>query len=184
LKKIVHKVFSAVTAGIMLLTSASFPVMAEEDTMPDFSGLGAVGTLTEEQTMMASKCIFKALENHEQVVTFDLTGELITPSIEVMDSLGDLFGTIASQYEVGILANRHNLGIHITTTDENVAYVKGVTIDYQVEEDYETIYAEPIDKLDDISEQVHDDWSPVEKALFLHDYLAVHYNYRATAFTN
>ena len=96
---------------------------------------------------------------------------------EVMNSLRNLFGTIASQHEEGILANRHNIGIRITMTDKNVACVKGVIIDYQVEADYDTIYAEIIDKLDAISEQIHDDWSPVEKALFLHDYLAVHYNY-------
>ncbi len=174
--KKMNKVFSTVTAMVMLSGSASFPAMAKENTIPDFSSLGAVGVLTEEQTVMAAQSIYEGLESHKKVAVFNFGDNTITPSTEAFESLGDLFGAIASQYEVGILANRHSLGICLATY-QNTPYISGVNIAYQVEDNYDTIYAQTIAQLDDISAQVHEEWSPVEKALFLHDYIAVQYNY-------
>ncbi|MBR2088553.1 MAG: hypothetical protein IJ906_15800 [Oscillospiraceae bacterium] len=180
---VMKRLTAMLLSGCMLAAqTAAIPTYAAETDMPDFSGLGAIGTLTAAQTQAVAESIYTAVKNHQSVAALSTkSGEFIPAKSENMDSIMSVFATVIGGYDVGILTIKNQISTRMSRSSKIGNYISGVNIFYLVSDtSYSATYKAMLGKLDAISAQVQDDWSPVEKALFLHDYIAVHYNYDYT----
>lgn len=179
LHEAIRKLTAAAAAGAMLASGAMLLPAGAAETVPDFSALGAVGCLTETQTRSAAESIYAALSDHaEQAVLSTSSGALIEAGTEEMDSLMQVFATVVGGCDAGILTNKNSINVQMAYSPRKGNYIYGVEIFYLVDDaGYAAAYSKAISQLDAISAQVNPDWSPVEKALFLHEYIAVHYDY-------
>ena len=178
LLKVLRKTLAAAAAGAMLLSSVSL-LPADATDMPDFSALGAVGCLTETQTESAAERIYTALCNHAgKAELSSSTGTIVQAGTEEMDSLMLVFATVVGTYEQGILTNKNSISLQMAYSSRKGSYIKSIVI-YDLVDDasYDAAYRKTVGQLDAISNQVDPAWSDVEKALFLHEYIAVHYDY-------
>lgn len=165
------------SAAVLMMHAAILPVQAEGT--PDFSYLGAVGNLTEAQTQAVAEAVYASLAGHQATVELSREPDtFVQPDDASLEALHDIFATVAASTDAGILAVKNSISFQVGVSRSVGACVKSVTIYYQVDDaSYDAAYADAIAKVDAISAQVQDDWSDVEKALFFHDYLAVHYEY-------
>jgi hypothetical protein len=100
-----------------------------------------------------------------------------------MNSILCVFATVVGGWDVGILTIKNQISTQMSRSKDLGAFISGVNIYYLIDDDsYDATYKAVFKKLDAITAQVHDDWSPVEKALFLHDYMAIHFNYDYTEY--
>ncbi|MCR4643804.1 MAG: hypothetical protein K5695_00140 [Oscillospiraceae bacterium] len=179
MRNLFTKCMAALAAGAMIaLQLAVFPASADNDTTndttdttPDLSSFGAVGDLTEEQSTSVAKAIYQALEQHAAYINIrDLR---IDSTMVNMYSIHKIYNTIVNGWEVGILAKRED-----TTYSMASDYIEAIKLFYQVDDDeYDATYASVISELDTICAGIDPAWSDPEKALYLHEYLAVHYDY-------
>lgn len=178
LQKVLRKALAAAAAGVMLLSSAAL-LPADAADMPDFSALGAVGCLTEAQTTSAAERIYTALCNHAGTAELSSsTGTIVKAGTEEMDSLMLVFATVVGGYEQGILTNKNSISLQMAYSSRKGSYIKSIVIyDLVDAASYDAAYRKAVGQLDAISQQVDPAWSDVEKALFLHEYIAVHYDY-------
>ena len=176
MRNLFTKCMAALAAGAMIaLQLAVFPASADNDmtndTTPDFSSFGAVGDLTEEQTLAVSEALYKALEQHASYI--DIKNIQIDSTMVNMYSIHKIYNTIVNGWEVGILAKRED-----TTYAMGSNYIEAIKLFYQVDDnDYDAEYAAITAELDTICAGVDPAWSDPEKALYLHEYIAVHYDY-------
>ncbi|MBP0972515.1 MAG: hypothetical protein J5851_01255 [Oscillospiraceae bacterium] len=169
----------AAAAACAMLAPACALLPADAAEVPDFSGLGAVGCLTEAQTCAAAESIYKALESHADVANLSTsTDAYVKAGTEQMDSLMNVFATVVGGYDAGVLTNKNSISLKMAYSPRRGNYISGIVIYYLVDDAvYSKTYNNMIDRLDAISAQVDPAWSDVEKALFLHEYIAVHYDY-------
>ena len=174
-------------AVAVVMAVSSIPFMAipteakSESEMPDFSYLGAVGTLTEYQTQVVAERIYTALEQHSNSVDVTCSEPILYEdgNMDNPESIRDVYLSIITNYDIGILAAPYGLGCqpryNSTTRNFELSEFK---FTYLVDDsDYEDTYTLVSAQLDDISALVNDDWSDVEKALFLHEYITMHFSY-------
>ncbi|MBR3629666.1 MAG: hypothetical protein IKN55_04250, partial [Oscillospiraceae bacterium] len=174
MRNLFTKAMAAIAAAaVAALQFAAMPAVAEKHAVPDFTSLGAVGTLTAEQSAAVAGAIYQGLAQHADSVDFTgLEMEPIAPTTDNMYSIHKIYNTVANGWEVGILAKR-----------EDTSYAMGASImrmrlTYWADNaNYAEEYAAVTAELDTICEGVDPAWSAVEKALYLHEYLSVHFDY-------
>ena len=156
--------------------AAESTVSAMPDTdssVPDFSCFGAVGTLTEEESRKTAEAVYRALQAHSTQVSLKGIGIDLTN-----DNANDIYHicyTVMGGWDVGILAVKNKISYN--------TYFDRVNLNYRFEGDeYDAQYAAYSQKLDDILSGVKPEWSDVEKALYLHDYISIYYDYDSEAF--
>lgn len=177
-----NRCFAAVAVLALTIVQVAFLPQrrASASDIPDFSFLGAVGTLTEAQTLAAAESIYESLAAHSDYASFELEDgsfPVITPTTENLDSLMAVFTTIIGNWDVGILAKKNSSNCIVEKSDDG-GKVKGMAIYYLTDdESYDEVYANVIEQLDCITAGVDPSWSAPEKALYLHEYLALHYDY-------
>ncbi|MBR3630920.1 MAG: hypothetical protein IKN55_10705 [Oscillospiraceae bacterium] len=178
LQKWLRKGIAAASAGALLLSGAAL-LPAGAASVPDFSSLGAVGCLTEAQTKSAAERIYAAVSSHAATAELSTgSGLLVSAGTEEMDSLMQVFATVVGGFEEGILTNKNSISLQMANSSRKGNYIKSIVIYYLVDDaSYSKAYSKAVGQLDAISEQVNPAWSDVEKALFLHEYIAVHYDY-------
>ena len=149
-------------------------VQAETDAdTPDFSCIGAVGTLSAAEAQNVAKTVYQSIQAHLPEVSFkeagfDLTGQNIN------DVIG-IYRTVISCWDAGILAINNDISYN--------TYYDIITLNYRFGDDeYDAQLAAYSGMLDEILSGVRDTWTDVEKALYLHDYLAVNYDYDYDAY--
>ncbi|HAJ97573.1 MAG TPA: hypothetical protein DCO72_07540 [Ruminococcus sp.] len=153
------------------------PVQAETE-YPDFSYLGAVGSLSEYQTQFVAESIYNALENHSTGADLSCS-EPIFETVDNIDAVRSIYATLITSYEIGMLASKSGLGYQAqyNQTTKNFEMSK-FKFSYIVSDSkYNKTYANVVSQLDEISALVNDDWSDIEKALFLHEYITMHFCY-------
>ncbi len=168
-------------AALMSLAPVSAIPASAVSSTPDFSYLGAVGTLTEKQTKKVAESIYEAIQEHSDIATFNISGRSgkIEMTTDNMQSIRMVYMTIISEYDFAILAGK--ISLSYGQVDGN--YIGAIQFSYYVDDaEYDTVYQELQNQLDEISALVLDEWSDVEKALFLHDYLAYHYDFDHTEY--
>ncbi len=142
-------------------------------TMPDFSYIGPIGKLTSEQTRKAAETVYDAIYFHKNDIDFKTCGIRMTP--ENSDSLISIYRHVAACYDVGLLVKKGTISYIPSSSIINLSYL------YSGNE-YEKMYMEYSAKLDDILSGVDYSWSDVEKALYLHDYISVRFDYDYPAY--
>lgn len=168
-------------------TDAADPTETSEDAtdtsettdpaLPDFSYLGAVGSLSQEQTLMIAERIYSALVNHETKVAFDTEHYEHIQKDRDLTALSQIFYTILYSTRYGILTNQ-GFSYTYAMPSNRPYYITGMTINYAVPDMmYDDALIDAEQKMDEILANVNPEWSVPEKALYLHDYLCVHFNY-------
>jgi len=178
---LIKKVAAISCAFLLGLTTIPAVPTEAANSMPDFSCLGAVGTLTETQTISVAESIYKAMTEHSNVATFDSSSrsKRISITTDNMESIRMIYHVLISEYEVGILAKK----VSLNYGRANGYYIGTMRFGYYVDDsDYDATYKTVMNQLDEISALVLDEWSDEEKALFLHDYLAYHYDFDQTEY--
>ena len=164
---------AGVLAAAMALLQMPAGMQAQAGTRPDFSSLGAVGDFTEAETAQIAGAIYDGLAAHRTSVTLD--GDDMPDIAQSQRSdVVSIYQAVVGGWDAGILAVKNTMWT--TVSRKKLGCVGGIQIAYLVTEDYEQTYADTIAQLDAITAGVHSDWTDTEKALYLHEYMAVHYN--------
>lgn len=178
MRRIFLKGLAGVTTVAMVLLQMPLLSLGAADNVPDFSVLGAVGSLSEEQTQCVAQSIYKGLSEHAASVRFDYSRVgFIAPTEENLDALMDIYVTVVGGWDVGILAVKNHASYSVASY-AGTGYIAGMGLLYLVDDAvYDAEYASLMEQLDTITAGVDPAWSAPEKALYLHEYLAVHYDY-------
>ncbi len=154
------------------------PVHAEVNTIPDFSYLGAVGSLNLEETQEIATEIYQCIANHEEAVMIDVGVKNF--SLDRIQEIMNIYRTIVSTWDIGILTSRRVVTYQVSNT--GLIRIKPNYLENN--DNYHTVYQNMMEKIDEIVSGVNENWSDAEKALYLHDYIAVHYDYDYTNYTD
>ena len=141
--------------------------------MPDFSYIGEISGMTAEQTKKAAEVVYEALYSHSSTVDFRNKGIKMTSANT--DSLISIYRHVAACYDVGMLAKKGTITYLPSSSTINLSYLFSGS-------EYTEQYNAYMAKLDDILSGVDDSWSDEEKALYIHDYLAVSFDYDYPAY--
>lgn len=145
--------------------------------MPDYSRLGAIGTFSQAMTQELAERIYLGMYHHDASV--DLTtlesGRVLFETDK--ESLKNLFYTVAYSTRYGVLVDLH-MHYHYVQSYVEPWYLSDLTLTYSVPDMvYDAAFEDVEEKIDAILALVDPTWSDPEKALFLHDYFCIHYNY-------
>ncbi len=187
MKKLLTKMLAVASAIAVSMTANTWKALkTKADEIPDFSYFGTVGTLTEVQTTVVAESFYEAFQNHSTVAEFDFQNEAdkIDMSIEAMESVQMIYDALTHEYDTGILAVKKRIQCGVESSIDNFSnYLGSAGFSYYVgDEGNDSIFTALMGQLDEISALVLDEWSDVEKALFLHDYLAYHYDFDNTVY--
>ena len=172
----------AVSASMgLLLTQASLlPAGAASKESFDFSYLGAVGDFTEEQTQNIAKQIYDGLSAHQSAITVgDSTDNYIHSSESDMESVMTIYRGVISGWDVGILASRRTISYQVPRKGS-----MKIVPSYLETDNYNAVYQDLMNQIDEIVSGVNENWSDAEKALYLHEYMAVHFDYDHDEYTD
>ncbi len=156
-------------AGLLAAQCALFPANAEQNSVPDFSYMGAVGNYTAAQTQTLAQEIYDGLANHESVITLSVKWN----SMFDWQSISDIYRAVLAGWDVGVLTSRVSGGFDVSRRN----YIQIVPAYLVEDSEYDAVYADMTEKINSITANVSPDWSDAEKALYLHEYMAVAYNY-------
>ncbi len=125
-----HRIFFKVLVGTaaMAMTLLQMPLLPSKaaDSVPDFSVLGAVGSLSEEQTQCVAQSIYKGLSEHAASVRFDYSKVgFIAPTEENLDALMDIYVTVVGGWDVGILAVKNHASYSVASY-AGTGYIAGM----------------------------------------------------------
>ncbi|MBR1459097.1 MAG: hypothetical protein IJ595_06925 [Oscillospiraceae bacterium] len=173
---ILRRSAAGLAAGAVMLAGVPFAGVQAAD-QQDFSILGAVGTLTAAQTAEAAQMIYDGLAKHASSVKIRNMKNRIPADTDSIQSLQNVYVAVINGWDVGMLANKHSMRYSVMG-DGGHGYVYELGLGYIVDDaDYDTEMSETKAAVDAIAAKVNPEWSDVEKALFLHEYLAIHFDY-------
>ena len=138
---------------------------------PDFSYLGAAGSFTENQTQEIAKKIYRGLAAHDSVI--EIGGSQTYIDASNYEDAMDITRSVLSSWDVGILTARSSIGYYFPSGGK----MQILPVYLENSTDYTAAYQELTAKLDEIVSGMEDNWSDTEKALYLHEYISLHYNY-------
>ena len=141
--------------------------------MPDFSYIGAVGSLSAQQTQTAAETVYGALYLHQNEVDFASSG--LTMTAGNTDDLISVYRHVSSCYDVGLLVQKGVISYNPFTSTINLSYLFSGS-------EYDEKFREYSSMLDDILSGVDAAWTDEEKALYLHDYISVKFDYDYPAY--
>ena len=175
-KKRLKKTAAAVIS-VFLLTQSSpgVIVVAEYDipSMPDFSYIGSVGNLSAQQAKTAAETVYESLYFHKDNVDFSSRG--VNMNNRNADDLIAIYRHVAACYDVGILVKKGVISYSPYSSTISLSYLFSGS-------EYNEKFREYNGMLDDILSGVSESWSDEEKALYLHDYIAVRFDYDYPAY--
>ena len=173
--------------------------MPEDPDMPDFSALGAIGNLTQMQTEYIARSVFKCCKNpdayphnvengvegnkrvisldYEELGVFQADPEGLQAD-ETYQSIKNVIYTVIYNYKECMLSDLSiacNFRLDSNRQHESI-------IDFRLsffvpDKLYADSYKRAQKQFDAVSMLADKDWTDIEKALFFHDYISVHYNY-------
>ena len=181
------------TTGTTTAPGSNNPLAILDDPdLPDFSYLGAVGNLTEQQTQFIAKSVIKCCMDPKNSgfkeeggrylikLDYDELGTMLY-NTETKRSIFSVIDTVVYSYKECMFCsfplNRtmpYRLG-----EDGAPSHYTGVWLGFNISDRmfgsdyYRNTYAE----FDRISALADDSWTDLEKALFFHDYISTYYNY-------
>ncbi|MDE6730122.1 MAG: hypothetical protein K2J71_05030 [Oscillospiraceae bacterium] len=164
--------------------SICMPVQAEpaNDTesidLPDFSYLGATETLSAKETQQIATDIYQGIASHEDGIIIDIGTK--NYSLDKIQEVLKIYRTVISTWDIGILTSR----LTVTYQVSNTGLIRIKPNYLEDENHYTETYQNLMRKIDEIISGVDATWSDAEKALYLHDYLAVNYDYEYTDYTD
>ena len=168
MKRIICGFAALLTAGsAVLVTDLSGGYTAAEQVMPDFSYLGTYGSLTADETAQAARSIYQALAGHADTIDFGTVK--VTQSN--YNDIVNLYSEVASVSDAGLLRSTK---ISLISSGGRILLQPGYLAEGAA---YDEMYRDCEAKIEAILSGVDPSWSDAEKALYLHDYLAVHYEY-------
>ncbi len=177
----IKKMLAASAAICMTMVQGMLlPVSAQEST-PDFSDLGAIGVFTEEETEKIAAAIYQGLAEGQPKISMRGEGMPVIGIDEASTgSLQLVFKTVASGWDVGILTDRRKI-----MWGANSKGVTSIVPTYLVApENYAAEYENMMLKLDEITAEVDPNLSDLEKALFLHEWMAENCSYDYTEYAD
>ncbi len=164
------------TAGILALSMLSVyggMFQAKAESGIDFSYLGAVGEFTAEETQQIAEQIYDGIAKHESYISVGNGKDVyISATLDEMESVMAIYRGVISAWDVGILTSRFMITYQVPKRGK-----MKLTPVYLETENYEEVYQGLMQEIDEIISGMEKDWSPVEKALYLHDYIIKHYDY-------
>ena len=175
-KQRTQKIAAAAVALFMMTQFIPNDIVTAEyivPSMPDFSYIGAVGSLSAEQTKKAAEASYEALCDRASQIDFSARGVRMTNGNA--NDLINIYRHVAACYDVGMLAKKGTINYIPSRSIIKLSYL------YDGEE-YNEQYEAYNQKLDDILSVVDASWSDEEKALYLHDYLSVKFDYDYPAY--
>ena len=171
---------AAVAAACLLLTQGTVCSADAAENTIDFSYLGAVGSLTADQTQKIAESIYQGLADHQEIIKVgNSRTNYINPTIDDMNSVIEIYRSVVSAWDVGVLTSRRTISYQVPQNGS-----MRLVPEYLETENYDAVYQQMMQKIDTIVSGVDMNWSAAEKALYLHDYLAVHYDYDYTEYTD
>ncbi|MDO4863572.1 MAG: transglutaminase domain-containing protein, partial [Ruminococcus sp.] len=168
LKKWTAAAVSVCLAAMELPLTPAAASAADLPEVPDFSYIGAVGTLTAEESAKAAEATYLAIANHQEAVFYGDSG--LDMTMENKDYFIAIYRYILCGTEVGIGAK--DVGVTWSPMSDSIL------INYRFDDsEYEAKYAEYKAMLDEIAAPVKPSWSDEEKALYFHEYIASNFDY-------
>ncbi len=167
-----RKLAAFAAACMAFMQTALLPASAETTEVPDFSVLGAVGCFTAEETQKIAEQIYLGFASHSSVIVLAGEDMPLIPKNE-NGSIAKIAYAVADM-EACMLVNDSKFGYASSgdyiTKMGNIKY-------FADDASYEQEYSETIAMIDEITAGVQDSWSDMEKALYLHEYVADHFSY-------
>ncbi|MDE7120888.1 MAG: hypothetical protein K2O42_01855 [Oscillospiraceae bacterium] len=146
--------------------------------LPDFSYLGATESLSAKETQQIAANIYQGIANHDDGIIIDIG--IKNYNLDKIQEVLKIYRTVISTWDIGILTSR----LTVTYQVSNTGLIKIKPNYLENDDNYEKIYHDVMQKIDEIISGVDVTWSDAEKALYLHDYLAVNYDYEYTDYTD
>ena len=181
-----RKMMAVLAAGAMVLVQ--LPMMASADeaaeirmappaapNRPDFSYMGAVGTLTEAQTVMVANAIFDAIVAGSGYAAYDTENvEKIPSSAESKESIAKIYKTIRYTYREALVCNS-NIDHDYKASSQYMTglFIHNMFPDPIVDEEYVRICG----LFDELEAEADPNWSAPEKVIYFHERLASSYTY-------
>ena len=175
MRSFLHRIRTGAALLSALVFSAFFlhltPPAASAAEVPDFSYLGSFGNLSAEETKAAAALIYNAFVSHAATADFGIVSN--------REDYIALYREIMHTVEPAIL-HAGNYGYRTSFSGQF-----SIVLNYVCSgAEYESLYRRCTQQINEIAAKVNPAWSDEEKALFLHDYLAVQYNYDYAALNN
>jgi len=176
MKRIVSFLLSLICAGSLAAgEAASFSASAAQSdaasnasAAPDFSGIGEVGVLSAAETKKIAAAVYDAVSRCQPEVRLKNYG--IDLNDRNAEDIIAVYRAVLTCWDVGILA--------VNGLVQYSYWNDSIIIQYRYSGDeYQAEYHKCMEMLDDILSGVRAEWSEAEKALYLHDYISVHYDY-------
>ncbi len=171
----------SVVLGMLAAQCSLLPAQAAKSSSsistPDFSYLGAAGSFTEKQTQDIAKKIYRGLAAHDSVI--EIGGSQTYISTSNYEEAMNIVRSVLSSWDVGILTARSSIGYYFPSGGK----MQILPVYLEDDADYAAAYQELTANLDEIVSGIDSSWSDAEKALYLHEYISLHYNYD-TNYTN
>ena len=155
--------------------------------LPDFSYLGAVGNLTEQQTQFIAKSVIKCCRDPKNSGYEEKGGRYLIKldyeelgympyGAETKKSIFSVIDTVVYNYKECMFCN---FPLDSRRTGFTSSYYTAVYLGFNIPEAlFGSDYCNnTLAEFDRISALADDNWTDLEKALFFHDYISTHYNY-------
>ncbi len=173
-----YRFFAVMIACCMIMMQCLLlPAKIFADTQPDFSVLGAIGDFTEEETQTIAQRIYEGLESHSSTISLR-GGSMPTIPSDEAEALGSIYRSVIAGWDIGILTLKNQMTYQMQSEG-----IIAIVPTYLVEEDvYDATYADLMLQLDAAVSGVQSDWSDAEKALYLHEWMAMRFDYDSTTY--
>ncbi len=142
---------------------------AAKQSIPDFSYLGAVGSLSEQETQKTAEAIYLGLYEHADHIALQPYGLDITQ--QNYKDFSAVYREVAGGFTVGLLTDASYISYSSGADYIYPSYFIDDPDEYAAE--LKTLRSE----IREIMSGVGYNWSEAERALYLHDYLVVHFDY-------
>lgn len=176
MKQVVSAAMAVSLAAVSLCSAVPAAADTTDPNMPDFSYIGALGTLTADQTANIAGQIYTALKKHEASASVTCTNLRNNTSI-----VSDIYFEVVQNTDAGLLVNGHSLSggsVSGNTVTFPITYLITDNTEYKTELKFAN------EKIDSILANVDPNWKDYEKALYLHDYLAAYCDYDYTTYSD
>ncbi len=178
---------SAILAACLISASVavSAPAKAEAARVPShdhqvtqssFDYIGQVGNIDSETVSKIAKKIYDSLRAGETSIEIMSVYPNMNYQIDKA-AVGYIFSEVAQNWDAGLLVNKSGYLYSYSNTGSVITAVY-LKPNYFVEAaDYESTFNTYSEKLEEVIAMVDDGWEDWEKALYVHDYIAVHFDY-------
>lgn len=166
LKKTCAAVLSAAVFAASISITAALPAKAEIDVAAEFPFLTAPQGMTIERVREIVGLIYEGLENRSERIYIGGTQDEYS---NYANFYGQLYMEVAENRDIGLVVQSNS--VKYGFNGQRGSFIIPLYLDDN------GAFDEYYGILDDIRGKVGENWSDYEKALYLHDYLASHYDY-------